>query len=236
MLHLQSGRHSNRNKKCSGIDQLEDQGGNGCGDGGVRTVFLLIKDVLHISIGMFMNKKGGGQDTAVLGIIMGGLLAILAALHPVCKVIHGLHNAHKAYKGLNVAYNKYVKAEPADAKVEPPIVRSIFLYDHPNDDFILVSEGGKLKITMTHRGFNSNGDAQNGLSEIVFRVNLNNVSLLPASDMRLVQDSIDRWHINQEYLTEALQKSKGTTYSLTGATYRHPSQLLESRRLTIVCN
>jgi hypothetical protein len=104
-------------------------------------------------------------------------------------------------------------------------------YSIPDDKVRNVSEGTIYNIRIT-RGFNSEIEAVQGLSEINFSVRLNGEALYPQGDPGTVLDS-NGWQVYQEYQTNTFQK--GVNYSLIGTTYKKPEFYLDSRKVIIKC-
>jgi hypothetical protein len=136
-------------------------------------------------------------------------------------------------------YNKTASPLKKPTKKTPspvvtPYKSDVFIsseYSVPNDKVRNVSEGTTYKIRIT-RGFNSEIEAAQGLSEIHFSVRLDGEALYPQGDPGTVLDS-NGWQVYQEYQTNTFRK--GVNYSLIGTTYKKPEIYLDSRKVIIKC-
>ena len=136
-------------------------------------------------------------------------------------------------------YNKTASPLKKPTKKTPspvvtPYKSDVFIssdYSGPNDKVRNVSEGTIYKIRIT-RGFNSEIEAAQGLSEINFSVRLDGEALYPQGDPGTVLDS-NGWQVYQEYQTNTFRK--GVNYSLIGTTYKKPENYLDSRKVIIKC-
>jgi hypothetical protein len=136
-------------------------------------------------------------------------------------------------------YNKTASPSKKPTKKTPspvvtPYKTDVFIssdYSGPNDKVRNVSEGTIYKIRIT-RGFNSEIEAAQGLSEINFSVRLDGEALCPQGDPGTVLDS-NGWQVYQEYQTNTFRK--GVNYSLIGTTYKKPESYLDSRKVIIKC-
>ena len=184
-------------------------------------------------------------DITTISFIIGGLLVAIGILGGGLEIkelkVPKLNNSSRilavtgglAFLVLGIYMSAPVPNEKSHTYNETPYksdVCSISVYSVPNNAVKNVPEGSICNIRITCGGFNSQTEADQGLSEIFFSVKLNGEGLEAQGGPGIIQDS-NGWHVYQDYRTYTFQK--GVDYRLTGITYRRPNQYVDSREFTI---